>query len=99
MKVSAVSVYNNTRYSKTNNTKNLQKTMKTQDVSFKGPGGGVFGFMVGGAAGLALTALALTNPVGWAGLALYAGTAAGGPCRQRIWHPESASHRTLPTGF
>lgn len=77
--ISQQSCYNLTKKNLVKNEICRQSSQKENitQPSFKGTGGGVFGFMTGGAAGLALTALALTNPVGWAGLALYAGTAAG----------------------
>ena len=82
MKIQAINQYQKNSYAKANVIKNKSNPQEIQNniiqPTFKGWGGGVLGFMTGGAAGLALTAATLTTPVGWiAAAALYAGTAAG----------------------
>ncbi len=83
MRIQAI---NQNVYQKTQARRNVKNVRQEQtlpetnsaQVAFKGAGGGVFGFMTGGAAGFLATAVALTTPVGWvAAAALYAGTIAG----------------------
>ena len=83
MRIQAISQYQQHNCVKRSAVKNRTDGQNLQNKSinqpsFKGAGGGVFGFMTGGVAGLALTAAALTTPVGWiAAAALYGGTIAG----------------------
>ncbi len=83
MRIQSISQYQQHNSVKRNAVKNRNDGQNLQNKSvnqpsFKGAGGGIFGFMTGGAAGFALTAAALTTPVGWvAAAALYGGTIAG----------------------
>ena len=83
MRIQAINqnLYQTTQKRNIVKSRNQQQALPSANqpqVAFKGAGGGVFGFMTGGAAGIFLTALALTTPVGWvAGAALYGGAIAG----------------------